>query len=151
MRGTILVNPEKCIDCKACEEECGRIHQESCIIVETIEELSIPVFCQHCEVPVCAIVCPTGALKQMGMKEPVMVDDDLCVGCKSCIIVCPYGVLRLRNNHKGIIKCNLCIDRLDEGKDPACVEACPTDALLFRSYSKLASGSNPESVTGNVN
>jgi len=132
MRGVILVNPEECIDCKACEEECASIHQESCLVVETREDLSIPVLCQHCEVPICAMVCPTGAIKRTGMKEPVMVDDDLCVGCRSCIIVCLYGVLRLRDDGKGIIKCNLCIERLDGGENPACVEACPTDALIFK-------------------
>ena len=132
MRGTILVNSEECIDCKACEEECASIHQESCLVVETRGELSIPIFCQHCEVPICAMVCPTGALKQMGIKEPVMADDALCVGCRSCIIVCPYGVLRLRDDGKRIKKCNLCIGRLDGGENPACVEACPTDALIFK-------------------
>jgi len=99
MRGTILINPEECIDCKACEEECASIHQESCLVV------------------------------------------DLCVGCRSCIIVCPYGVLKLKKNGKGIVKCDLCIERLDRMEKPACVEACPTDALTFKS---VGSGSEQD-------
>lgn len=142
MRGTILVNPEECIDCGACKEACASIHQESCITVETKGELSVPMLCHHCEVPICAMGCGTNAIKKTGIGGSVTVDDDLCVGCRSCIIACPYGVLRLRNDSKGIIKCNLCIERLDGGGEPACVEACPTDALIFKSYNKLTSGSN---------
>ncbi|MBW2196089.1 MAG: 4Fe-4S binding protein [Deltaproteobacteria bacterium] len=141
MRGTILINPEECIDCKACEEECASIHQESCLVVETREDLSIPVLCQHCDAAICAMVCPTAAIKRMGMKGPVIVDNDLCVGCRSCIIVCPYGVLKLKKNGKGIVKCDLCIERLDRMEKPACVEACPTDALTFKS---VGSGSEQD-------
>lgn len=137
MRGVILINPEECIDCKTCEEVCASIHSESCIVVETKGELSVPVLCHHCEAPICAMVCGTNAIKKTGIGGLVIVDEDLCVGCRSCIIACPYGVLRLRKDGKTIIKCDLCRERLNRGEEPGCVEACSVEALKFKSLEGL--------------
>jgi Fe-S-cluster-containing dehydrogenase component len=61
----------------------------------------------------------------------VFVEAKLCVGCKACITACPWGVPQWDSNSGKVGKCNLCMDRLDQGMEPACVSKCVTDALTF--------------------
>jgi len=96
---------------------------------------SLPLMCQHCETAPCVDVCPTGA----SMKREdgiVLVDKHICIGCRYCMMACPYKArsfihekLELQKNHapRGIgtvESCTLCTHRVDKGQDPACVEAC---------------------------
>jgi carbon-monoxide dehydrogenase iron sulfur subunit len=101
------------------------------VAVVSAGDMAVPLQCRHCEDAPCVLVCPTGALKKPVTQGPVTLDDQLCIGCKSCILVCPFGVINLGQKRKAIIKCDLCIERLEEGLQPACVEACPTGALRF--------------------
>jgi Fe-S-cluster-containing dehydrogenase component len=88
---------------------------------------AVPLQCQQCEDAPCAAVCPTHALSRLGPSETVVFKRETCIGCSSCILVCPFGVIRRADG--GIMaKCSLCYDRLAEGKQTACVEACPTKA-----------------------
>jgi Fe-S-cluster-containing dehydrogenase component len=59
------------------------------------------------------------------------VNREYCIGCHMCVQACPFGVIAVREDGKGVLKCDLCIERLREGQEPACVSSCPTKALLF--------------------
>jgi Fe-S-cluster-containing dehydrogenase component len=86
--------------------------------------------CHHCEDPPCAGGCPSGALK----KRPdgvVTLEADLCLGCRYCEMTCPFGAPAYDAAAGVMTKCHLCHHRLDTGRLPACVEACPTGALRF--------------------
>jgi len=88
----------------------------------------IPVMCLHCETPLCAFTCPEGAIKRSD-NGIVLIDQEICMGCKACIRSCPFGVISF-NYEKGVAdKCSMCAHLLREGKEPACVRACPTGAL----------------------
>jgi len=85
--------------------------------------------CFHCEDSPCISVCPTGANHKTD-EGLVLVDRDKCIGCKACVVSCPY---RMRYMHPDgyADKCSFCDHRLAEGREPACVETCPTGARVF--------------------
>ncbi|RME86455.1 MAG: 4Fe-4S dicluster domain-containing protein [Caldilineae bacterium] len=88
--------------------------------------------CMHCEHPACASACIVGALHKTP-DGPVLYDDKKCMGCRYCMIACPYGVPTFEW-HKAvpyIRKCTMCADRIALGMEPACAKACPTDAIQF--------------------
>lgn len=90
------------------------------------------VSCQQCEEAPCIRVCPTGAAHRDKETGIVTVDADLCIGCKYCIVACPYNVRYIREDTGAADHCNFCLDtRLQRGEDPACVSACRFDALVF--------------------
>ena len=92
--------------------------------------------CMHCSNPACVTVCPMGALK----KRPdglVVYDPDKCIGCRYCESACPFGIRQYDNESKRVSKCLMCFDRVDRGALPACVEACPTEALKFGELDEL--------------
>ena len=107
----------------------------------TGHSFSLPVMCQHCETAPCVDVCPTGASMKR-LDGIVQVDKHICIGCRYCMMACPYKarsfihetLIDQRPNTprgKGTVEsCNLCVHRVDAGKNPACVDAAP-DAILF--------------------
>ncbi|MCG2803044.1 MAG: dimethylsulfoxide reductase subunit B [Cellulomonas sp.] len=88
------------------------------------------VSCNHCEDPICVRVCPTQAMHK-GEDGIVSVDADKCVGCRYCEWACPYSAPQFNAASGVMTKCNFCADYLAEGKDPACVAACPSRVLTF--------------------
>jgi anaerobic carbon-monoxide dehydrogenase iron sulfur subunit len=147
VRGTIVVDHEKCVACKRCVLGCTIEHSgskelfeailegrpsRSCITVNPVKEVAVPTACHHCEAAVCVVACPTGALFRQGTREPVVLDHDLCVGCRNCIVVCPFGVPKMRADGTQVYKCDLCIERIERDEVPACVESCRTGTLTFR-------------------
>ncbi|HNY66222.1 MAG TPA: 4Fe-4S dicluster domain-containing protein [Deltaproteobacteria bacterium] len=87
--------------------------------------------CMHCETPACAKACPSpGALKKLE-NGAVVHDKNFCIGCRACIIACPFDIPRNNPDLEKMAKCGLCHDRIDDGKKPACVTTCPTGALTF--------------------
>ena len=86
------------------------------------------VACNHCANPVCVEVCPTTAMTQRE-DGTVFVDESKCVGCRYCQWACPYGAPQINTETGHMSKCDLCYDYRSEGKDPACVAACPSRAL----------------------
>lgn len=90
----------------------------------------VPKMCNHCENPPCTKVCPVGAT----FKSPegfVLVDEDYCIACGSCVQACPYGSRFINHKTHTADKCTWCYHRVQKGLKPACVEACPTGARLF--------------------
>ena len=94
--------------------------------------------CRHCLEPACVSACLVGAM-QKTPEGPVIYDSELCMGCRYCLVACPYGIPRYQWDEAAplVRKCTLCYPRIQEGKQPACVEACPEDALLFGERNKL--------------
>jgi formate dehydrogenase iron-sulfur subunit len=94
--------------------------------------------CFHCEHPACASACPVQALHKQE-NGPVVYDAGRCIGCRYCMVACPFHVPRTDFNEvlPLIEKCTFCADRLSEGLEPACVKACPTDALVFGEREEL--------------
>jgi len=96
-----------------------------------------PRSCLHCEAPACVTVCPTGASYKRAEDGIVLVDEDLCIGCKLCSWACPYGAREYDGDTGTMKKCTLCIDRIynetlePEDRAPACVKACPAGARHF--------------------
>jgi anaerobic dimethyl sulfoxide reductase subunit B (iron-sulfur subunit) len=90
----------------------------------------------HCEKPACVHACPTGAMtkREDGI---VFVDQKLCIGCRYCEWACPYGAPQFIEEQGVMSKCNLCMDLIDEGGKPACVEACVMRALDFGDIEEL--------------
>ncbi|MFH1996494.1 MAG: 4Fe-4S dicluster domain-containing protein [Candidatus Omnitrophota bacterium] len=103
------------------------------IKVETAADANIPMQCRQCEDAPCLNVCPSKAITRNGNEQPVLIDEEKCVGCKMCIVACPSGVIAMDTGNKVAVKCDLCFDRLNEDKIPACVLACPTNAIQFQS------------------
>jgi formate dehydrogenase iron-sulfur subunit len=92
--------------------------------------------CKHCSNAGCLDACPTGALVRTEF-ETVIVQPDVCNGCGYCIPSCPFGVID-RDPYDGrAAKCTLCYDRLEDGLEPACAKACPTDSIQFGPYDEL--------------
>ena len=88
----------------------------------------VSIACMHCEDAPCLMACPTGAIAREPGTKAVKVNADLCIGCHSCSIACPFGVPRFGQDGT-MQKCDLCSVRLENGLEPACVRACPTKAL----------------------
>lgn len=92
--------------------------------------------CKHCTHAACLDVCPTGALFRTEFGT-VVVQPDVCNGCGYCVPACPYGVIDVRKGDGRAFKCTLCYDRLKEGQQPACAQACPTESIQFGDLDEL--------------
>ncbi len=162
VRWGLLVDASKCADgCTDCVTAC---HEENGIEqtghpetdpqwMRKVElkdshtgyELSLPMMCQHCETAPCADVCPTGAsfVRADGI---VLVDRHICIGCRYCMMACPYKARSFEHEPvhnqkpyaprgKGTVEaCTMCVQRVDVGEQPACVEACASaghNAIIF--------------------
>jgi formate dehydrogenase iron-sulfur subunit len=102
--------------------------------------------CKHCSNAGCLDACPTGALIRTEF-ETVIVQPDVCNGCGYCVPSCPFGVIN-RDPYDGrAAKCTLCYDRLEDGMEPACAKACPTDAIQFGEWDELVDRAKGRVVT----
>ncbi len=86
--------------------------------------------CQHCGDAPCLVVCPMKAISRRPGDGTILVDRNLCVGCHSCELACPFGAPKFPEDGK-MAKCDLCHVRRDQGMEPACVRTCPTRALGY--------------------
>ena len=92
--------------------------------------------CKHCTNAGCLDACPTGALIRTEF-ETVVLQPDVCNGCGYCVPACPFGVVDRDPDDGRAAKCTLCYDRLEDGLEPACAKACPTDSIQFGPYDEL--------------
>src|SRR3954464_10621953 len=92
--------------------------------------------CKHCTHAGCLDACPTGALIRTEF-ETVILQADVCNGCGYCVPACPFGVIARDHDDGRAAKCTLCYDRLEDGLEPACSKACPTDSIQFGAYDDL--------------
>ena len=87
--------------------------------------------CHHCDRPACLAACPSGAYRKRS-DGVVLLDAERCLGCMYCEMACPFGAPSYDKTGGVMTKCDLCATRIDRGLLPACVAACPTEALVFR-------------------
>jgi formate dehydrogenase iron-sulfur subunit len=92
--------------------------------------------CKHCVRAGCLEVCPTGAIIRTEF-DTVVIQSDVCNGCRDCIPACPFGVIDINPASGTAQKCTLCYDRLRAGLEPACSKACPTDSIRFGTIREL--------------
>jgi formate dehydrogenase iron-sulfur subunit len=92
--------------------------------------------CKHCTNAGCLDACPTGALIRTEFQT-VVLQPDVCNGCGYCVPSCPFGVVDRDHVDGRAAKCTLCYDRLEDGLEPACAKACPTDSIQFGPYDEL--------------
>jgi len=140
----LLIDIEKCVACKSCEIACRVEHSLSKNIFSAVFEKDLPqkrvfvektetapfnaapIQCRNCEDSPCITACMTGAMYK-DERGITLCNEDKCVGCFMCVMVCPFGIIVKKREERKIIKCDRCPDR----EVPACVEACPTKALSF--------------------
>lgn len=162
-RKGVLVDTTVCIGCRHCEWACKTAHDLPTGPIESYEDASVfevmrrpddtaltvvnryenpkdpgspytvKIQCMHCDHPACVSVCIVGAFSKQE-NGSVVWDSDKCIGCRYCMVACPFQVpaFEYRTALKpDIVKCDFCSARRDDGKLPACVEACPVEALTY--------------------
>jgi anaerobic dimethyl sulfoxide reductase subunit B (iron-sulfur subunit) len=97
---------------------------------------NISISCNHCEKPVCLEACPAKAIEK-AENGIVTIDPEKCMGCKYCAWTCPYSALQYDEERGVMTKCDMCLDYVSQGKNPACVDACPARAFEFGEYGEL--------------
>ena len=129
--GIVLVDGGKCTGCRTCQLLCSFRFQQAysnsdgAIRINKFEPLclNVPVLCEHCVNPECVAACPTEALRKDSETGMVMVQNENCTGCMTCVEACPMGAIFPRPEGKGVALCDLC-----QG-DPICAAWCRTKAL----------------------
>ncbi len=158
---TVFVEVQKCVGCRHCEIACAVEHSEEKALLSFLNDdpqtqprikvgagidfMTFPNRCRHCDPAPCLQICPTGAIHRDKEFGSVLVQEDRCISCGMCAMACPFSAITFQKTRTGnrsvSYKCDDCIDlkRMDHGKNdhdeeekqPACVEACKTGALVF--------------------
>ena len=133
MSKALYINYEKCTGCRLCELVCAVKHDGISnparsrikVMKWEMEGLYIPMSCQQCQDAPCVNACPVKALSRDEHLDRVVVDYDVCIGCRTCVSVCPFGAMSFNTIDRKVFKCDLC-----EG-DPQCVRFCDRKAVDF--------------------
>jgi formate dehydrogenase iron-sulfur subunit len=167
MAKAVLVDLTRCIGCRGCQVACkqwnerkgqktafhsdfsspAKLNADTYTRIRFVEAEAKgrPVWsfvkeqCFHCQNPACVAACPVGAL-QKSADGPVCYDFDRCVGCRYCMIACPFGIPKYewdKASNPWVQKCGFCAERIAEGGVPACVKTCPTSAMRFDSREQV--------------
>lgn len=127
----LQIHPDKCTGCKQCELACSYVQvgafqpSKSVIRVHVFDEQAsfAPYTCLQCDEAWCMQACPVNAIDIDENTNAKAVIDDVCVGCKLCVIACPFGTMFFDKQANTAVKCDMCAG------DPACAHACPTAAI----------------------
>ena len=133
MAKALYIDYQKCTGCRLCELVCAVKHDGFSnparsrirVIKWEAEGLYVPMSCQQCEDAPCLNVCPVKAISRDEDLGLVMIDYDVCIGCRSCVVVCPFGAMSFNVIDRKVFKCDLC-----DG-DPQCVRFCEEKAVDF--------------------
>lgn len=138
---TFVVELDRCIGCKGCQVACkmeNNLALGTCRnavktvgptgVYPNVQMYFLPAMCQQCENPPCVQVCPTGACYR-NEDGVTLIDQNSCIGCKSCATACPYQVNTFNHELMVMDKCTTCMQRREDGLEPACVKNCSGSAL----------------------
>jgi formate dehydrogenase iron-sulfur subunit len=139
----LLLDTTRCIGCGACTAACKeqnglplpieeRTTAYTWTVVEQRQGVNVRRMCMHCLDPTCVSVCPVGAMRKTE-SGPVVYDADRCIGCRYCIMACPFSVPKYQWDRPVPVvgKCVMCASRVEAGQPTACAAVCPTGATLF--------------------
>lgn len=141
-RYAMLIDIRKCIGCDACAVACKQENNVPIGFYRTwvkkvekgkynnVRDYYIPTLCNHCENAICNRNCPVQATYKTS-DGLTLIDYDRCIGCRYCMVSCPYNVRFAHPYRRTVDKCTFCVHRLKEGKLPACVETCVGKARIF--------------------
>jgi anaerobic dimethyl sulfoxide reductase subunit B (iron-sulfur subunit) len=147
---------DRCIQCYACELACTswnglepgirwrRVLDAWSGRFPEVANRTVSFACAHCEKPSCADACPEHAISKRTEDGIVVIDLKICVGCRTCETACPFRVPQFGSNGR-MQKCDLCLERLEDGREPACTATCPAEALHFGTMESLFEKSRPKS------
>ncbi|MDR3763708.1 MAG: 4Fe-4S dicluster domain-containing protein [Acidobacteriota bacterium] len=129
--GVLLITPEKCTNCEACELACSFAHEEEFnpsrsrvhVLAWEQDTHSSPVVCLQCEDAACMVACPAKAITQDPATGARVISFTSCIQCRMCMQVCPFGCTTYDTIGKKLLKCDLC------GGDPQCAKVCPSGAI----------------------
>ncbi len=163
-RWGMAIDLKRCVGCQSCTLACKmengtppdvfwmRVMEKEEGKFPAARTVFMPLRCNHCAEPPCVPVCPTGASYVRDKDNLVLIDQNKCIGCRACVVACPYQVRFIAESGRGYygdrktpyeatsyqkwqprtaMKCTFCVHRIDEGLQPACVQTCPTRALVF--------------------
>ena len=133
MAKVLSINYQKCTGCRLCELVCSVSHDGISnparsrirVMKWEAEGLYIPMSCQQCQDAPCMNVCPVKAISREESLARVMVDYDKCIGCRSCVAVCPFGAMSFNTIDRKVFKCDVC-----DG-EPQCVRFCDMKAVDY--------------------
>jgi carbon-monoxide dehydrogenase iron sulfur subunit len=137
----VYVNEEWCLGCRLCEYNCAYANSGVADMIKALKgreinprihveesgKITYAVSCRHCDDPICIKSCISGAMTK-GADGRVKVDRQKCVGCFTCILVCPFGAVS-HDDAGAVLKCELCLD--NACGSPACVKGCPNRAIVY--------------------
>ncbi len=142
----VVHDPVRCAACRACEVQCAVAHSRGKELFAALSEtprslprvvvtgtpgMNVSIRCAHCEIAPCLLACPVGAIDRHPDTGTVLLRAERCIGCFTCVLVCPFGAVGLSADRRKAEKCDGCIDRVSEGQEPACASACPTRSLTY--------------------
>jgi Fe-S-cluster-containing dehydrogenase component len=161
-RAGFVLDLGRCVGCSACVLACRLEHgwpsssppRRRVVVLNHARHPGGPTYflslaCHHCEHPACADACPSGAYE----RRPdgiILHHEELCLGCRYCEMACPFGAPRFDHERGVIIKCDFCHARVDEGYEPACVVACPTEALRLAPAPDTSDGTGEDATVPTV-
>ena len=138
---SLVFNKKNCMGCHACEVACKQEHGLGVgpRLVHVLEESPdyVPVYCHHCAKAPCRDACPVEAISR-NQRGIVLIDNDLCIGCRECLEACPFGAMQFEDRREVAVKCDLCRHRLTENKQPACISVCPTACISLGGKKSIA-------------
>lgn len=134
VRYILTVDPDRCDGCRLCEMICslkktGDLISPTKARVRVMKRetmgVDIPVVCRQCEDPPCRDLCPTNAITRHHETGAIVIDDKRCIGCRECMLACPFGAISFDTDRGVCVTCDLC-----EG-DPACAKMCQWDVIKY--------------------
>jgi len=148
--GMLLIDIDRCVRCHACEVACKQEHDlppgprwasvvtiEPRVIEEELTTDFVFTTCMHCDEPSCTLACSAGAItkREDGL---VVIDEARCKGCGYCVHACQFGAIQINPVKDKAWKCSFCIDRLEQGLEPSCVQHCAGGAIQYVAPDELA-------------